>query len=109
MTAVNATRESRSNAKPLKIELTLDLLIRAERDGDFITALDAFSEYGDMSFHSSISSLRGMGIRFDQTPHKHKHRHGGVARFQAYRISEKSRAAALHLRQHYESARMGSL
>lgn len=109
MTAVNAARESRSNAKPLKIELALDLLIRAEREGVFVTTLDAFAEYGDTCFHTTIASLRDRGIHFDQVPYKHQHRHGGTAHFQSYRLSEKSRATALNLLQHYTSLRMGDL
>lgn len=109
MKKVNAARESRNNSEPLKVELALDLLVRADRAGVFVTTLDASAEYGDTCFHTTIASLRDRGFRFDQMPYKHQHRHGGTAHLQSYRLSEKSRATALNLLQHYASLRMGDL
>lgn len=107
MSAANAARESRSNTQPIKIELALDMLIRAEREGSFVTTLDAFQEYGDTCFHTTVAELRSRDICFDQRPYKHHHRHGGTAHFQSYRIAEQSRAVAIQLLQHYASIRMG--
>ncbi|WP_075882055.1 hypothetical protein [Vreelandella massiliensis] len=109
MSAANAARESRKTAKPLKIELALDMLIRADRESRYVMQYDASDEYGETCFHTTISTLRDKGIDFLQLPYKHTHRHGGTAHFQSYRISPKSRAAALNLANHYAAMRGGSL
>lgn len=105
MSAVNAARESRRNTKPLKIELALDMLIRADQEGRFIMSFDAMREYGDSCLHTTIATLRDKGITFLQQPYKHEHRHGGTAHFQSYRIAPSSRSAAVLLAQHYASMR----
>lgn len=109
MTAVKAARESRCNAKPLKVELALDMLIRAKQEGRFVTTLDALQEFGDTCFHTTIAKLRERGVTFIQQPYQHTHRHGGTAHFQSYQLSEKSHAAAISLSQHYATMRTGGL
>ena len=71
MSAANAARESRSNTQPLKIELALDMLIRADQDERFIMSFDAMQEYGDSCLHTTIATLREKGITFLQQPYKH--------------------------------------
>ncbi|HBK37468.1 MAG TPA: hypothetical protein DDZ35_11880 [Halomonas sp.] len=105
MSAANAARESRSNTQPLKIELALDMLIRADQDERFIMSFDAMQEYGDSCLHTTIATLREKGITFLQQPYKHQHRHGGTAHFQSYRISPSSRETAKQLAQHYADMR----
>lgn len=105
MSAVSAARESRRNTKPLKIELALNMLIRADQEGRFIMSFDAMQEYGDSCLHTTIATLREKGITFLQQPYKHQHRHGGTAHFQSYRLSPTSRVAALNLANHYAAMR----
>lgn len=105
MSAANAARESRRNTRPLKIELALDMLIRADQEGRFVISLDALSQFGDTCFHTTVSTLREKGITFLQKTHKHQHRHGGVTHFQSYRISPNSLETAKRLAQHYADMR----
>lgn len=109
MSAINAARESRSNTKPLKIELALDMLIQADQEGRFIMSFDAMREYGDTCLHTTIATLRDKGVTFLQQSYKHKHRHGGTAHFQSYRIAPSSRSKAIRLAQHYADMREVSL
>lgn len=109
MSAANAARESRSNTKPLKIELALDMLIRADQEDRFIMSFDAMREYGDTCLHTTIATLRDKGITFLQQSYRHEHRHGGTAHFQSYRIGPGSRTAASQLAQHYAAMREVSL
>jgi len=105
--AQQAARESRPEASqkkrpPLKIELCLEMLIQADREGRFVMSFDAMREYGDTCLHSSIATLRAKGIRFLQMDYPHEHRHGGKAHFQQYRLAPDSRQKALALLMEYQ-------
>lgn len=104
--AQQAARERRPEAKkkriPLKIELCLEMLIQADREGRFVMAHDATKAYGDTCLNSSISALRDKGLKFLQLPCPIEHRHGGIARFQQYRLAPDSRQKALALLMEYQ-------
>ncbi|MEX2373992.1 MAG: hypothetical protein WD942_00175 [Dehalococcoidia bacterium] len=106
--AQQAARERRPEAghkkrTPLKIELCLEMLIQADREGRFVMSFDAMREYGDTCLHSSIAALRDKGIRFTQMSYSHEHRHGGKAHFQQYRLAPDSRQKARALLMEYQA------
>lgn len=83
--------------QPMKVELALELLIKADDAGQFVYALDAARAYGDSAWHSTVAGLRGKGLEFLQRPYHHQHRHGGRARYEEYRLAPSSREKAERL------------
>lgn len=104
---IQAARERRDTTAPtrtpLKLELALEMLLRADDAQQYIINLDASQAYGDTCWHSTVAALRAKGIDFLQKPHLHHHQHGGEARFEAYRLSPASREKAEQLLLWYRS------
>lgn len=90
---------------PLKIELSLALLVEAYQESRYVCALDALRVNGDTCWHSSVAELRGKGLEFIQRDRPHMHRHGGQALYQDYRLSEKSIEKAEMLLKLYQAGR----
>lgn len=90
---------------PLKIELSLTLLVEAYHESRYVCALDALRVNGDTCWHSSVAELRDKGLEFLQKDRPHMHRHGGKALYQDYRLSEKSIERAENLLRLYQAGR----
>lgn len=90
---------------PLKIELSLALLVDAYHENRYVCALDALRVNGDTCWHSSIAELRQKGFEFLQQPRPHMHRHGGQALYQDYRLSVRSIEKAESLLKLYRAGR----
>lgn len=88
---------------PLKIEQTLALLIEADRDGRYLTALDALNSHGDSCWHTSVATCRAKGLEFVQRSHPHQSQSGAEVRFQAYRLAEGHREKAERLLAQYRA------
>ncbi|WP_163650716.1 hypothetical protein [Modicisalibacter sp. 'Wilcox'] len=102
--AARERRENDTSARiPLKLELALELLLQADDAQRYITTLDALQAYGDTCWHSTVAALRAKGVEFLQERYQHAHRHGGHARFEAYRLSPDSREQAEQLLRWYQA------
>lgn len=105
MTTHTTTTTPAPTRQPLKLEHSLALLVDAYEAGRFVTTLDALTAYGDTCWHTSVADLRERGLRFRQRDHRHTHRHGGAARFQAYQLTPDSVEPARALLANYRTAR----
>lgn len=90
---------------PLKIELSLTLLVEAYHESRYVCALDALRVNGDTCWHSSVAELRDKGLEFLQKDHPHMHRHGGKALYQDYRLAAGSIEKAENLLKLYQAGR----
>ncbi|MCP1317852.1 hypothetical protein [Halomonas sp. 707B3] len=90
---------------PLKIELSLVLLVEAYHESRYVCALDALRVNGDTCWHSSVAELRDKGLEFLQKDRPHMHRHGGKALYQDYRLSAGSIEKAENLLRLYQAGR----